>query len=61
MLEKLTPELKNRPNLYSRAVELLDSADKIVFDWQNFSKNYEAYLKLHHDIGKLLSEASPLY
>lgn len=59
MLEKLTPELKNRPDLYSRAVKLLSDADKIVCDWQNFSRNYETYRKLHYDIGDFLNEVSP--
>jgi hypothetical protein len=58
MLEKLTPELKDRPELYSRAVKLLDNANKIICDWQNFSRNYGDYQKIHHDIGTLLNEAS---
>lgn len=58
LLERAASGLADRPALQARAVKLLDDASKMVADWQRFSRDYEAYRKLHREVGAFLDEVS---
>lgn len=58
LLEKIVPELKKYPDLYLKGTQLLKSADKMVSNWQTFSKDYSSVQGLHLAIGDFINEVS---
>jgi hypothetical protein len=58
ILAQILPALKKYPALYLKGLHLMKCADKMVSNWQTFSKDYKSIQGLRLMIGDFIQETS---